>query len=295
MKIILVYNPNAGHGKSKKVLPQVEALFNEYAIEFDLFLTDYPQHAIDIVKNIEFESYDGIVAAGGDGTLFEVLNGYFKNKSVKRIPLGIIPVGTGNSFSLDLDLGPEKWREAVEKISKKQIRKVDVAHFTSHGQDYYYLNIIGVGFVADVNQTASHFKVLGNLAYTIGIFYQLLFLKTNQYHLELDGEDLDIEATFIEVSNSKYTADFLMAPRARFDDGLLDVTILKKAGRIKLIRSFPSIFTGEHIKLDVVDTFQAKKIKIDANVPKVLTPDGEQMGLTPIEIECLHHAIEVFS
>jgi diacylglycerol kinase (ATP) len=294
MKILLVFNPFAGHGRAKKILPQVEYLFNKHQIYFDLALTDYPEHGIEIVKNTDFSLYDGIVAAGGDGTLFEVINGYYKNNSEKRIPIGVLPIGTGNAFARDLELDNTKIEEAIEIISKYKLRKVDVGKFNTHGQDYYFLNIIGAGFVADANKTAQRFKVFGNFSYTIGVLYRMLLLNFTKLKLDIDGKKIELDSTFIEVSNTRYTANFLMAPSAEIDDGLLDVTLVKKISRMKLIKSFPKIFTGEHIHIDEIDTFKAKQIIIESDKPKVLTPDGELLGITPVKVDCLKHAIEVF-
>ena len=85
-----------------------------------------------------------------------------------------------------------------------------------------------------------------------------------------------------------------MAPDAKIDDGLLDVTLLKKLSRRKLLKCFPLIFTGEHVHMDEIDTFQAKHIRITTDPAKVLTPDGELIGITPVEVECLHQAVHVF-
>lgn len=294
MKILLVYNNFAGNGRAKRLLPQVEDLFNKYNVQFDLAITDYPGHGIEIVARADFSQYDGIVAAGGDGTLFEVINGYFKNSFEMGIPIGVLPVGTGNAFARDLDLDNTQIEEAIEIISKQNLRKVDVGKFITQGEDYYFLNIIGAGFVADANQTAQKFKFLGNIAYTIGVLYRMLLLKFTKLRLEIDGEKLEVESTFIEVSNTRYTANFLMAPSAEIDDGLLDITLVKKTSRIKLLQGLSKIFTGEHIHLDEIDTYKARRIKIESDEPKVLTPDGELLGTTPVEIECLKHAIEVF-
>jgi len=294
LKILLIYNPYASHKRAKKILPQVEALFAKKKIEFDLRLTDYPEHAIEIVREANFENYEGLAAAGGDGTLFEVVNGYFQNPSKKRIPLGVLPTGTGNAFARDLNLDASRWPEAVEVIRYNRPRKVDVGHFRTHGQDYYYLNIMGLGFVADVTNTARRLKLFGNIAYTLGVFYQTVFLKTHHLTIEIDGKTLERENIFVEISNTRYTSNFLMAPSAKIGDGLLDVTLLGKLSRRRLLQSFPKIFTGEHVTLDEVETFQAKQIRIKTDIPKVLTPDGEIVGITPVEVECLHQAIEVF-
>lgn len=294
MKILLVYNNFAGNGRAKNKLPQVEGLLNKYKIDFDVAITEHPQHGIEIVSNADFSKYDGIVAAGGDGTLFEVINGYFKNSSKEGIPLGVLPVGTGNAFARDLELDNTKIEEAIEIISKQKLRKVDVGKFITEGKDYYFLNIIGAGFVADANKTAQSFKFLGNFAYTIGVLHRILLLKFTKMKIEIDGKKVEADSTFVEVSNTRYTANFLMAPSAEIDDGLLDVTLVRKITRRKLLKTFPKIFTGEHIYIDEVETFKGKQIKIETSEPKVLTPDGEMLGTTPVEIECLKHAIEVF-
>ena len=99
MKVLLIFNPFAGHKRAGKILPEVEAAFNKKNIQFDLRKTDYPEHAMEIIQEADFGAYDGIVAAGGDGTLFEVINGYYKNPSESKVPLGILPIGTGNAFA----------------------------------------------------------------------------------------------------------------------------------------------------------------------------------------------------
>lgn len=257
-------------------------------------MTDYPEHAVEIIRKADFREYSAIVAAGGDGTLFEVVNGYFQNPSNDKIPLGILPVGTGNAFAKDLGLEASRWKEAIEVICLKKPKKVDVGLFRTHGQDYYFLNIMGLGFVADVTKTAHRLKIFGNISYTLGVFYQLIFLKTHHLSIEVDGKILERENIFVEVSNTRYTSNFLMAPNAEIDDGLLDVTLLSKTSRRRLIQCFPKIFTGEHIFLDEVEQFQAKDIHIVTDNPKVLTPDGELLGITPVRVQCLHQAIEVF-
>ena len=295
MKILLVYNPFAGHGRAKSRLQNVEELFNKYQIEFDLALTEYPEHGIELTRQANFSNYDGIVAAGGDGTLFEVINGYFNNTSEKRIPIGILPIGTGNAFARDLELKPTQIEEAIEIISNQKIRKLDVGKFITHGEVYYFLNIIGAGFVVDVNKTAKTFKIFGDFAYTIGVLYRTFILKFSKIKLEFDGKIIETDSTFIEVSNTRYTGtDFLMAPTAEIDDGLLDITLVKRISRLKLLKGLTKIFTGEHIHFDEIDTYKASNIKIEYDDAKVLTPDGELLGITPVEINCLKHAIEVF-
>ena len=294
LKLLVIYNPNSGHRRSGKILPEVKEYFKTKNIEIDTILTEKQGHGMEIVSNADFELYDGVVAAGGDGTLFEVINGYYQNKSKKRIPIGVLPTGTGNSFSIDLGLDKTKWKEAIDIISQNKPKKVDVGYFKTNDVEYYFLNILGLGFVSDAGKTAIRFKVLGNISYTIGVIYQTIFLKSHQIKIEIDGKTLERENIFVEISNSRYTANFLMAPEAKIDDGYLDITLLKKVTRRRLLACFPKVFTGEHVNLDEVETFQAKNIRIETDVPKILTPDGEFYSATPVEVKCLHQAVEVF-
>lgn len=294
LKTIIIYNPKAANGKSQKLLPKIISYLEEKEVDYEIMLTDYAHHASEIVSNLDFSKYDGIVAAGGDGTLYDVINGYYKNSSEKRIPIGVLPVGTGNAFIRDMKLDNTQWRESLEIIYKNNPKKVDVGKFVFENNDYYFLNILGLGFVSDVGETAHKIKFLGNLSYTIGVLYQLITLKSYKLKIEIDGVAHDRDNIFTEISNTRYTSNFLMAPNAKNDDGFLDITLLSKISRRRLLKLFPTVFTGEHIKQNEVETYRAKRIKISTENEKILTPDGELFGTTPIEIECLHQAVDVF-
>ncbi|NOG46051.1 MAG: diacylglycerol kinase family lipid kinase [Calditrichaeota bacterium] len=295
MKLLLIYNLHAGHKKAGKIFNKIKTRFVEKGIELDVKLTEYRWHGIELVKNSDLQKYDGVIAAGGDGTLFEVINGYYQNRGSGKPPIGLLPMGTGNAFARDLDLRTFEWEKAINIICSGKTRKVDVAQFSTEGKIFYYLNILGLGFVADVGVTAHPLKFLGNFAYTVGVFYQMVFLKTFKIEIKLDGKNYERENIFVEISNTRWTGStFLMAPEAEIDDGFLDVILLNKVSRRKLLRLFPTIFNGTHVNMDEVEAFKARKITIHSNIPKILAPDGELAGSTPVEIECLHQAIEVF-
>lgn len=294
MKLLLVTNPCAGHGRGGRKVQEIEDVCLELGLDIDLKLTEGPGHATEIIEAEDLARYDGVVATGGDGTVFESVNGLFKNPAGAVVPFGVLPMGTGNSFSLDLGLKRGEVREALQLVARGTTRKVDVGHCRTEDRELYYLNILGLGFVSDVTATAVKLKLLGNLSYTLGVIYQTAFLGTSRLELEIDGERIERDATFLEISNSRYTADFLMAPEAQIDDGLLDVTLLGKISRRRLLRLFPTVFRGEHVQYPEVETFTARSIKVASDQPKILAPDGELVGTTPAEITCLHQALDVF-
>lgn len=295
MKALLVYNPWAGHGYGGENLPQVESYLNQIQFPYELHLTERPGHGSDIVRNADLSQYSSIIAAGGDGTLFEVLNGYYNNSSAPGLPIGVLPLGTGNAFVRELGLKVTDMQPALDIIAAGKTQKCDVGKFYTQGEAWYFLNILGLGLVADIGATAIKMKFLGRVSYTLSSLYHILRLKPFNVRLEIDGEVIERENVFIEVSNTRYTgADFLMAPNADPQDGKLDVTLLGPKSRIGLMQSFPKIMTGEHIHMKEVETFQAQKIQISTDIPKILIPDGELMGSTPIEITCLKQHIDVF-
>ena len=294
MKLLLVANPCAGHGRAGRLLTEVSTICKELGLEIDTRLTERPGHATEIIESETLGAFDGVIASGGDGTVFEAVNGVFRNPSGPAIPFGVLPMGTGNSFSRDLGLQTGQVREALELVAGGSTRKVDVGRCRAGNHDLYYLNILGLGFVSDVTATAAKLKLLGNLSYTLGVIYRTAFLGTFELELEIDGKRIERESIFLEISNSRFTADFLMAPDAQIDDGLLDVTLLGKISRRRLLRLFPTVFKGEHVQYPEVETFTAKHIKVISDQPKILSPDGELIGTTPAEITCLHRALDVF-
>ncbi|MCJ7626774.1 MAG: diacylglycerol kinase family lipid kinase [Longimicrobiales bacterium] len=288
MKILLIYNPEAGHGRGRELLPQIEERLRSHGCELDLRLTEHSGHGISLTAEADLSRYDAVVAAGGDGTVYQVVTGYYRNPGQNKPPIGIIPAGTGNAFVREMDLKGSDWEKAVDTIVRGETRSVDVARFTTQGESHHTLNILGVGFVSDVSETSEHLKFLGANAYLLAVFYRLLGLRTYRLRLTFDGHSECVDACFAVVSNSRYTGtDFFIAPKASLDDGLLDLVVLKKISRWRVIQLFRTIFSGTHIREPEVEYHQARKITIDTETPRVLNVDGEVLGRTPVEIECL--------
>lgn len=296
MKVFHLNNPASGNGNGSKLFHKINNEFDSNVKKLETVQTEYAGHGTEIVKNLDFENYDVLALSGGDGTLFEAINGYFQNHSSRKIPVGIIPVGRGNAFARDLDLHPEDWNKAVKIISAAKTKHVDVGYCRTGNDRFYFINILGLGFVTDVAQTAFKLRAFGHMSYILGVFHRTVSLKPFTLKMEIDGKEIERENVFVEISNSRYTGkDFLMAPGASIDDGLLDITLLNKLSRTRLLQCLPKIFTGEHLKMKEVETFKAKKIKIVTEPLKKLTPDGQLTGTTPIEIECLNKSLEVIT
>lgn len=292
MKILVIYNPHAGGGRARRLLPAIRQHLAERAIAAEVVLTEARGHATTLAEQADFTAFDAIVAAGGDGTLFEVLNGYLRNPAAHKPPLGLIPNGTGNAFMKELGLRDSDWRKAIDILARNQPRALDVGRLQTQGETWYFLNIVGMGFIAEIAATAARLKWLGNAAYTLAVLLRLPWLKAQRLRLDIDGTTVERDGVFVEVANSSYTGtSFLIAPEARLDDGLLDVVLLKRISRLGLLRLFRTVYDGSHIRHAQVEYLQVRSITVTESTPGQLVPDGEIFGSTPARFECLPGAV----
>jgi diacylglycerol kinase (ATP) len=292
MRILVVYNPHAGGGRARKLLPAIRQCLAEKSIDAEFALTEARGHAATLAEQSDLTPFDAVVSAGGDGTLFEVLNGYLRNPGAHKPALGLIPNGTGNAFMKELGLRKSDWRRAIDIIAFGNTRNVDVGRMEAQGQTWYFLNIVGMGFIAEIAATAARLKWLGNSAYTLAVLLRLPWLKAQTLSLEIDGKTVEREGVFVEIANSSYTGtSFLIAPKARLDDGLLDVVLLKRISRIGLLRLFRAVYDGSHIRHPQVEYLQARSISVTESNPGQLVPDGEIVGKSPARFECLPGAV----
>ena len=295
MKLLIVFNPNAAHGRAVRKLTAIRTKFESLGIHTEYKPTTHPGHGTELVACTDLSGFDGLVAAGGDGTLFEVLNGLYRHPKSARIPLGLLPIGTGNAFARDLGLKPAAWSDAIDLLQRRRTREVDVGFVKSADKTFYFLNIVGMGFTVDASKTAQKLKFFGNTAYTLATLWQVLKLKSYPLVAKLDGRELCSDNIFITISNTRFTGThFLIAPDASIDDGLLDVTILENLPRHRLLKLFPTIYDGRHVQYKEISTHKVATINIRSPEAMLLGPDGELIGHSPTEITCLHKDLTIF-
>jgi YegS/Rv2252/BmrU family lipid kinase len=198
-------------------------------------------------------------------------------------PLGIIPVGSGNSFARDLGICTTA--DGIRALIRGRTRPVDVCSFTQDGQPWYFVNLTGFGFVTDVAQTAHQWKRCGDFSYVLGVFRRMLGLRFHRMELVIDGMRIEGENCFVEFCNSRYTGGrMLMAPDAKIDDGWFDVVVVGPMSRRSLMATFPRIFKGTHGQNPAVRFYRAKTASVKTDPPKTLLPDGECFGSTPTQV-----------
>jgi diacylglycerol kinase (ATP) len=294
VRLLLIFNPHAAAGRAARLLGAIRGELEKFATVI-CEQTERPGHARQIVAGTDPAAYDGVVAAGGDGTLFEVLNGMYAHDANSRPPLGVIPVGTGNAFARELGLMPGDWEKGVGIIAGRGTRKVDVGHVRSADTDFHFLNIVGVGLPVDAMLTAKRLSLLGRAAYSVATLLEAMRLKVYPLEISMGGDTLVQKTMFVEVSNTRYTGtSFLIAPAAEMDDGLLDLTMVRELSRFRLLRLFPTIYSGRHVEHPEVIARKVRQIRIEAPAGLILAPDGELCGRTPATISCRTGDLEIF-
>lgn len=295
MKLLVLFNPHASLGRAAALMPDILAALEAFA-KVEVFCTRGRNDATRFLAESDLADFDGVIAAGGDGTLFEVLNGLYAQGKGARPPLGVLPVGTGNAFSRDLGLQPGDWQMGVEIIRSHRTRSIDVGQVSQPDGAFHFLNIIGAGLPVDAMQTADRMKIFGRSAYTISTLWHALRLHSYPLRFTVDGTVHEQESMFIEIANSRYTGtSFLIAPDAQMDDGLFDIILVRKMPRARLLRLFPTIYSGGHVNYPEVTLLQGREITIEGPGGMILAPDGELHGSTPATVKCLERDLEIFS
>ena len=292
MKLLIIANPQSGTKQSIKELNKWLPYFQSNNIETEVVYTEYHKHAIEIVSTYDFSNIDAVIGVGGDGTFHEIVNGMMQKNN--KIPLGMIPCGSGNSYIRDLDLLNTKI--AIDAIIKGKTKDIDVIEAVCNNEKLYAANIIGWGLVTDIGMSAEKFRWLGTSRYTIMSIVEVLRFKRRKATLILDGKDVIDDFTFIMACNTIHTGKGMkIAPNAKIDDGLMDIIVVKgNVSKLKLLQTLPKIFTGAHIYDPNVHSYQAKDFSLIPQKKEGLNIDGELLGSTPINATVIKHALKIF-
>ena len=291
MRILLVANPRSGRGDGHSIAQTLSGQLEAAGHECQIRRTDPRVSGRDIAREAA-ASAELLVVLGGDGSLFEVINGIMDTPYRPR--LAQIPVGTGNSFIKDL--GVNSVADGLAAILGGKVRAVDLGQVVSASDSYYFINLTGAGFVARVAALAGRFKFLGSFSYTLAVLLLLPPLKARGLELVVDGVASARGALFVEICNSKKTGgDMIMAPEAKLDDGLFDVVIAKAMNRRQLLSLFPQIFKGTHVRSPLIESFKCRQISVRFETEEPVSPDGELVGTTPFEARVIPKALELYT
>ncbi|WP_226683049.1 diacylglycerol kinase [Sutcliffiella horikoshii] len=286
----VIYNPTSGRELFKKHLPEVLVRLEKAGYETSCHATTGHGDATEAARLAVERRYDLVVAAGGDGTINEVVNGLAEQEY--RPQLGIIPVGTTNDFARALDLPRDDILGCVDVIAKGVPMPVDIGK----ANDQYFMNIAGGGKMTELSyEVPIKMKtMLGQLAYYLKGIEMLPSIRPTNVTIEYDGKIFEGEIMLFLVSLSNSVGGFeKLAPDSCMNDGMFDMIILKKANIADFIRIASMALRGDHVKDDLVIYTKANRVKVNTQEKMQLNLDGEYGGLLPGEFVNLYRHLDV--
>jgi YegS/Rv2252/BmrU family lipid kinase len=289
----LIFNPVAGQGDPEQDLALIKSLLSEN-IDLDIVVTTADCEPGELAKAAIERGAALIIASGGDGTLSAVAAALMGTS----IPLGVISRGTANAFANALDL-PTTIPEACAAILTDHTKVVDMAR--CNGLPMVLL--AGIGFEAETVNLADRDakKRMGVMAYVLAGLSQLRNLEQFEAHIETDDKIITVSAAAITIANAAPATSILAQGAAEviFDDGLLDLTIIAPKTALGAIATsydlLSSTLRGEASQREDVGFLRSKHFKITTTPPQKVVLDGEIIGTTPLEIECIPNGLTIFA
>jgi diacylglycerol kinase (ATP) len=291
-----IVNPAAGGGRSRRLLGPALDRLRAGGIEVQVAETQRAGDATLIAREAYTRGIRQFISVGGDGTSFEIVNGLFPQASVGERPtLAFLPLGTGNSFLRDFsDRGGE---HAIESLLAKRRQPCDILRLRHRGGVIHYLNLLSIGFTADVATLRSRrFSDWGELGYVTAIFLTLARFNRRPFPVRAEGEpEFDRRpCLFLTFNNSKFTGGTMMiAPKADVNSGLIEYVRWGPIGRLGLIRNLPGLYDGTHIEHPLAERKAVPKVEFDLSAPVDVMVDGEVLTLHCEALDVLPGALNV--
>lgn len=287
-KIIL--NPVAGRGRGARVESDLRRHLESEGLGFDLVRTAGRGHAVELAERAVHDGFELIVAAGGDGTTHEVVNGLMAASGGREAgTLGVIPIGSGSDFAHTAGV-PTDLQAACHRLLDGQVRVVDVGLITMPGQaPRYFDNTLGIGFDGVVTVEAAKVRWLRGMALYLPVVLKTVFLslKIPQVTIKYDDEELALPALMICVANGpREGGGFFVAPQAQPDDGLFDLCITREVSRPAMLGLIPHFIQGTHVDKEPVTMARAKRVSISSRDDLVAHVDGEVLCTDGHQITC---------
>jgi YegS/Rv2252/BmrU family lipid kinase len=295
-KFLAIVNPAAGGGRCGKLAPATIERVRQSGMEVTVEQTSRAGEATELARNAYAEGFRNFLAVGGDGTSYEIVNGLFPDAlSGGRPSLGFLPLGTGNSFLRDFTKrGVERTLEALATDAR---RPCDVIRLRHAQGELYYMNLLSLGFPAEVGETANRrFKSMGELGYLRAVFAHLVKWEHVSFPHRLDemGAWDRGKTLFLTFSNSKFTGGKMMiAPKADPADGFIEYVRWGPIERLGLVATLPRLFTGTHIDHPLASRAAVKRVDFELGGPVNVMIDGESLRLECRALEILPGAMDI--
>lgn len=299
---LAVVNPAAGGGRCGRLAPAALARLRSAGLTIDVAETHAAGHATQLAREAFQLGRRRFLVVGGDGTSYEVVNGIFTGKQPiddERCALAFLPLGTGNSFLRDFvnHRGAQEIAAVARMMMNGTSRRCDVIRLRHAGGELHYINLLTLGFAADVAEvTNRRFKRWGELGYILGVLTCLARLDRKGFPMRTDdAKEFDKRrCLFLAFSNSKFTGGKMMiAPDADPCDGLIEYVRWGPIGRIGLLRNLHSLFDGTHVRHPLASRSGVRRVEFALDAPVNVMIDGESLRLQCQTLEVLPSALDI--
>ncbi len=271
---LVLSNPTSGGGAGQRYRELTLELLKESSIPFkDITSSSYTAAQEELRRSLN-DQIKGVIVVGGDGMVHLAV----QELASSKIPLALVPAGTGNDFARSLGHNLEKPLENLKVALLSSPEAVDLGVVN----DKFFAEILSTGFDSIVNERANSFKrIKGRMKYNIAILLVLSTFKPKTYRFRIDGITFESKAMLIAVSNGQsYGAGMRITPDASINDGQFDVMILGPVSRFQFLRVFPKVFSGKHVSHPAVKILKGKEVEIHSDA--IAYADGERIGDLPI-------------
>lgn len=301
LHLVVVINPTASFGANRKVGPALVQTLRALGHSVQSITEPDYEQAIATAQAAVRRRPDALIVVGGDGMVNLGANLVVGTK----VPLGLVPSGTGNDMARGLGIPHDNTEAAIEALIAhlgRPPRVIDAARVrwtdpeTHEPGERWFACALSAGFDAIVNERANAMEhPKGASRYILALLIELAKLKPIRYRLELDGREVVTEAALISVGNSvSLGGGMRITPDAALDDGLLDVLVVQPLSRTSFLRIFPRVFKGTHVSHPKVTIERARRVRIEAD-GLTAYGDGERFAALPVEIELVPGALRVLA
>lgn len=297
---LLIFNPHADRGRCGKKAEKLKPLAESLA-DVHWQMTSSPGHATDLAHAALDEGYERVIALGGDGTVHEVVNGLMQQCASKRLPLGIVPIGSGNDVAFACHL-PTDAEAAMRSAVTGPLRPIDIGVVKDDaGRSLYFDNSVGMMFDAAVNiQSRRIHRIYGFAMYLTATLRALMENhRPTRTRLWIDGIQEERDLVMVTVGNGpREGGGYLTTPQAKNDDGVLDLLLVDPISRWRMLSLMPSVMKGRHVTADCVAIKTCRNLIMETESALPIHVDGElwapyERNVRRIEIEVLPHALQV--
>ena len=260
--------------------------------------TEYPGHAELLAASVRRNGYERVIAVGGDGTLFEVVNGLWGEKQGEMPSVGMVPFGTGCDYIRNFEAGSgptERLRTAMgESVVPVSLGLCRFCGARGEMLRKVFMMVLGVGFDAEVIRRFQSRRIVrsGWIAYVLSSFQELRRVKPLRLNGQIDGVPFNVHAPLFVAGIGRYFGKRMaIAPGSSPSSGTFQLVWAESMNNLDLLRLVPLTYFGAHVKDSQIRTAHARRITLDSDPPAWIEADGELLGKTPLELEILPEAL----